>query len=46
MQNATQGARGWWAAAGVVFLAIAAILVGLPIYLAISNAQQRATIDR
>lgn len=44
MRKATQGARGWWAAAGVIFVAIAAILVGLPVYLAISNSQQRATI--
>lgn len=36
--------RGWWTAAGIVFLAIAAILVGLPIWQAVIIAQQRADI--
>lgn len=43
-QPTPRATTAWQAFAGLIFSAIAVILIGLPIYLAASNASQRATI--
>lgn len=45
-ERVTRGTRAWWIVSGIIFVAVAALLIGFPIFLASVNAQQRATIDK